>query len=43
VLGFQATTTLDEMLAEVIPWVTQDVDNKKNLETAGQVAKSDGY
>ena len=25
VLGFEATTTLDEMLDEVIPWVTQAV------------------
>ena len=29
VLGFQATTTLDEMLDEVIPWVTQAVANNK--------------
>jgi nucleoside-diphosphate-sugar epimerase len=25
VLGFEATTTLDEMLDEVVPWVTQAV------------------
>ena len=25
VLGFEATTVLDEMLDEVIPWVTQAV------------------
>ncbi len=25
VLGFEATTTLDEMLDEVIPWVTEAV------------------
>jgi UDP-glucose 4-epimerase len=25
VLGFEATTTLDEMFDEVIPWVTQAV------------------
>ena len=25
VLGFECTTTLDEMLDEVIPWVTQAV------------------
>jgi nucleoside-diphosphate-sugar epimerase len=25
VLGYQATTSLDEMLDEVIPWVTQAV------------------
>jgi nucleoside-diphosphate-sugar epimerase len=24
-LGFEATTTLDEMLDEVIPWVTEAV------------------
>jgi UDP-glucose 4-epimerase len=25
VLGYQATTTLDQMLAEVIPWIEQAV------------------
>jgi hypothetical protein len=27
VLGFEATTGLDEMLDEVIPWVTQAVQD----------------
>src|SRR4029450_5796457 len=27
VLGFEATTTLDEMLDEVIPWIEQAVKN----------------
>ena len=27
VLGFEATTSLDEMLDEVIPWVTQAVED----------------
>ena len=27
VLGFEATTTLDEMLDEVIPWIEQAVDD----------------
>lgn len=26
VLGFEATTTLDEMLAEVIPWIAAEID-----------------
>ena len=26
ILGFEATTTLDEMLDEVIPWIQQSVD-----------------
>ena len=26
VLGFEATTTLDEMLDEVIPWIEQAID-----------------
>jgi hypothetical protein len=26
VLGFEATTTLDEMLDEVVPWVVDAVD-----------------
>ena len=29
VLGFECTTTLDEMLDEVIPWVTQAVADGK--------------
>ena len=28
-LGFEATTSLDEMLDEVIPWVTQAVKDGK--------------
>jgi nucleoside-diphosphate-sugar epimerase len=27
ILGFEATTTLDEMLDEVIPWITEAVNN----------------
>jgi UDP-glucose 4-epimerase len=27
ILGFEATTTLDEMLDEVIPWIRQAVDD----------------
>jgi len=27
VLGFEATTSLDEMLDEVIPWIAQAVEN----------------
>jgi nucleoside-diphosphate-sugar epimerase len=27
VLGFEATTTLDEMLDEVVPWVVDAIDN----------------
>jgi UDP-glucose 4-epimerase len=27
VLGFEATTSLDEMLGEVIPWIAQAIDN----------------
>jgi nucleoside-diphosphate-sugar epimerase len=26
VLGFEAATTLDEMLDEVIPWISQAID-----------------
>ena len=26
-LGFEATTSLDEMLDEVIPWIAQAVEN----------------
>jgi hypothetical protein len=26
VLGFEATTTLDEMLDEVVPWVVEAID-----------------
>ena len=29
VLGFECTTTLDDMLDEVIPWVTQAVADGK--------------
>ena len=27
VLGFEATTTLDQMLDEVIPWIDQAIKN----------------
>jgi nucleoside-diphosphate-sugar epimerase len=29
VLGFEATTTLDEMLNEVIPWIAQAIENNE--------------
>jgi nucleoside-diphosphate-sugar epimerase len=29
VLGYEATTSLEEMLDEVIPWVTQAVEDGK--------------
>jgi hypothetical protein len=32
VLGFEATTSLDEMLDEVIPWVTRAVKERPPLE-----------
>ena len=29
VLGFEATTTLDEMLDEVIPWIRAEVEAER--------------
>ncbi len=31
VLGFEATTTLEEMLDEVIPWIAQAIDGRDDL------------
>ena len=30
-LGFEATTTLDEMLDEVIPWIVAAIDKRDDL------------
>ena len=42
VLGFEATTTLDEMLDEVIPWIEQAVEDGTHLRAEGQPRRAVG-